>query len=357
LSGLGLVFGSLRRSARHDLTILGGWAPALLIAFFVGSFRHGEGRQALEDSLPYLLFVFGLVAGRGVHRPRAVLVAALWVCVADTAVSIALMPSFEPGMRSTYEYHKITAGFPLIGMYLASMLHRTRNSARALDSRVVMIALVLFFVVGILLTVSRGMILAAVLGVGVAAYIRRPSHVLLAGVALLVALIVYSSTVADIGAQYFRLEQSETIEGRFREIDQSWEAFARHPLFGEGLGAMVEVDGFKKAFVHNMAAYHLWKFGAVGTLLLAFPLVALGKRLRPHPREIRAIALGGAVTVIAYLITCAAYKTYYLVWTYGVVTGASFSWFEVWSRSSARRGASRPGEAIDGCPPSRRVKP
>jgi len=138
--------------------------------------------------------------------------------------------------------------------------------------------------------------------------------------------LAWSSVLIDMGEKYLRLGASGTIEGRFDEIETAWATFLRYPLLGAGLGATFNVEGFHKAFVHNMAAYHLWKFGLVGSAILAMPLFVVGRQLGGASRTERAIALGGAVSCIAYLVTCAAYKTYYLVWTYGVVAGATLSW-------------------------------
>ena len=58
------------------------------------------------------------------------------------------------------------------------------------------------------------------------------------------------------------------------------------------------------------------------------PLLVIARQLGGATRTERAIAIGGALSCLAYLVTCAAYKTYYLVWTYGVVAGATLSWWK-----------------------------
>ena len=173
-------------------------------------------------------------------------------------------------------------------------------------------------------------LLGFIVGTMVAAYIRRPSQVLLGSIILVGLVIVYSSAAQELGVKYMRFEAASTVEGRFREIETAWLTFVEYPLFGAGLGAMFEVDGFYKAFVHNMAMYHLWKFGLVGTALLIAPLVMIGRQLRSSSPRLRSYAIGGALGVTAYLVTCAAYKTYYLVWIYGVVVGAGLSWLSAW---------------------------
>lgn len=329
LAGLAGGFGLLSRASRRELMVVAPpWTIAIVGGLLIGSLRNGESRQALEDSLPYVLFLIGLLAGRGARAPRAVLVVALWVCIIDSIVSLYMMPSFGIGMRSTYNYFKITAGLPLVGLFLAPVLRHTDPKGRSplLLSRPVEAAMVVVLFIGMVMSVSRGMMLGWVCGLAIAAYVRRPSQVVLGILIVASVAVVYSSTFADIGSRYLRFEAASTVEGRFREIETAWDTFVEYPLFGAGLGAMFEVDGFYKAFVHNMAAYHLWKFGLVGTAMLIAPLLLVGRQLRRAPVVPRSYAIGGAIAVTAYLVTCAAYKTYYLVWMLGVIVGAGVSW-------------------------------
>ncbi|MCA9707151.1 MAG: O-antigen ligase family protein [Myxococcales bacterium] len=344
LAGLGGLLGLMSRAARRELMVLSPWLGALLLAVLVGSLRQGEARQALEDSLPYLLFMIGIVAGRGASRPRSVLQVTLVVCVLDSLVSLYKMPGFGPGMRSTYTYFKITAGLPLVGLYLSSLLRHTDPQGRrpALLARPLHLAVVGVLLVSIFASVSRGMILGYVLGAVVTAYLRRPSQMLLVSLVVCLGLLAWSSVFVEMGEKYLRLGSEGTIRGRFEEIESAWETFLRYPLLGAGLGATFLVEGFHKAFVHNMAAYHLWKFGLLGSGLLALPLVVIGRQLRRASRVERAIAIGGAVSVVADPVTCAAYKTYYLVWIYGVVAGASLSWLAAWRQQG--RAAPAPPE-------------
>ncbi|MBL4688212.1 MAG: hypothetical protein JKY37_26735 [Nannocystaceae bacterium] len=333
LAGLAGVFGLLSRAARRELLIMTPWVIAIAIGLLIGSLRSGESRQALEDSLPYLLFTLGILAGRGARNPRLVLVVTLIVCVLDSLVSLYKMPSYEVGMRSTYNYFKITAGLPLVGLFVAPLLRHTDPKERSplLISRPIEATIVAILFVGMLFSVSRGMLLGWVCGALVAVYIRRPSQVLLGVLVMVVVVVAYSSAFADFGSRYLRFEAASTVEGRFREIESAWLTFVEYPMFGAGLGAMFEVDGFYKAFVHNMAAYHLWKFGLVGTMLLVVPMLIVARQLRHIPLVPRSYAVGGTVAVVAYLVTCAAYKTYYLVWIYGVVSGAGISWLSAWN--------------------------
>jgi hypothetical protein len=294
--------------------------------------RQGEAQQAVEDSLPYLLFMIGIVAGRGAARPRAVLVATLLACVGDTLASLYMMPGFEAGVRSTYNYFKITAGLPLVGLYLSTLLRHTEPEGRksSLLSRPGYLAIHVLLLVGLFASVSRGMILGFFIGLIVTAYIRRPSQMLLVSLVACLGVLAWSSVFIEMGERYLRLGASGTIEGRVDEIESAWATFLEYPLLGAGLGATFVVEGYHKAFVHNMAAYHLWKFGLLGSGILAMPLFIIGRQLGGASRVERAIALGGALSCIAYLVTCAAYKTYYLVWIYGVVTGATLSWLAAW---------------------------
>lgn len=359
LTGLAAVFGLGDRSARYELLIMAPWAMALLLGILVGSFHHGESVQAIEDALPYLLFVLGLVAGRGAGRPRLVLQVGLLACVADSVVSLALMDSFAAGVRSTFNYHKITAGLPLVGLYLAWTLRDTPEANATSRKRpwawAWHAATIAILAMGIGFSITRGMLLGALLMVAVSGYVRQPSQALLVALLGLLGLVAWSSAFAEIGVEYLRLGQEGTIAGRFREVEVAWEGFVAAPLFGQGLGAQVDVDGFKKAFVHNMAAYHLWKFGLVGSALLVMPLAAIARELQPYKRVLRGHAIGAGLGIAAYLVTCAAYKTYYLVWIYGAVVGASLSHFAAWHRTT--KAAQAEAKRADDPPRLRRPTP
>lgn len=327
-AGAAGAMGLMRRAARRELMVLSPWLFALLLAILVGSVRQGEAQQAVEDSLPYLLFMIGIAAGRGAARSRAILVVTLLMCVVDSAVSLLKMPGFEAGLRSTYNYFKITAGLPLVGLYLSTLLRHTDPKGRnpSLLARPGHLLIYAIMLVGLFASVSRGMMLGYLIGLILTAYIRRPSQMLMISLVACVGLLAWSSVFLEMGEKYLRLGSSGTIEGRFDEIESAWSTFLDYPLLGAGLGSTFVIEGYHKAFVHNMAAYHLWKFGLVGSAILAMPLLVIGRQLGAASRDERAIAIGGALSVIAYLVTCAAYKTYYLVWIYGVVTGATLSW-------------------------------
>lgn len=353
MAGLGGLLGLMSRAARRELMVLSPWFGALLLAVLVGSLRQGEAQQAIEDSLPYLLFIIGMVAGRGAARPRIILAVTLFVCVGDSLVSLYKMPSFGPGVRSTYNYFKITAGLPLVGFYASSLLRHTDPTGRSpsLLARPAHLVMYGILLVSLFASVSRGMILGYMLGLIVTAYIRRPSQMLLVSLLMCLGLLAWSSVFWEVGEKYLRLGSEGTMIARFEEIETAWAMFLKYPLLGAGLGATFLVEGFHKAFVHNMAAYHLWKFGLIGSAILSIPLLVVGRQLRDATRDTRAIAVGGALSVIAYLVTCAAYKTYYLVWMLGVVSGASLSWLAAW-RELQRAGSRARVEADAGPTPS-----
>ena len=333
LAALGGLSGLAHRGARQVLVMLLPWMLALLVAFLIGGLRGASPQQAVEDTVPYALAAVGLLAGRGASHPRKVLGLALVVCVIDAVLSIYKMPSFGAGMRSTYSYFRITAGLPLVGLYLLGLLAATRPKAR----RLIGVSLLSLFVVAIGLTVSRGMILATCIGFAVALHVRKPSLLWLGAIVLGLAAVIYASTLADLGWTYLRAADSGTIEGRLREVRGALEYFVAHPVFGAGLGGELDVDGHAAAFVHNVVAYHLWKFGLFGCALLLLPCAMLLGQAHGRGLSARAVALGATAAIVAYLVTCAAYKTYYLVWIYGVVGGASLSWLRRPQWTATRR--------------------
>jgi len=319
LAGLG---GFVRSAAaRAELALLAPWLVALSLSLMVGVLRGNSLGQALEDALPYLLFAMGLCAGRGASKPRWVLVVVLAVCLIDATISLVRMPTFDLGrIRSTYYHFKVIAGHALVGVYCAALLHQqVRGRARRWPLAVAQAVLVL----SVIATVSRGMMLGLVLGLLTALYVRRPARGMLVGAVAGLLVLLFTASVFDLGAQYLRLGNQATVDGRVREIGMCLEYFTRMPIFGAGLGADFVVDGFVVSYVHNMLAYHLWKFGLVGSALFALPLWGLTRQALRAPKLLRATVLGGAASVLVYLVTAAAYKSYFLVPMVGMVVGAS----------------------------------
>ena len=319
LAGLG---GFLRSpAARAELALLAPWLLALAIGLMVGLVRGNPLSQALEDALPYFLFALGLCAGRGAARPTWLLAATLLVCSIDALQSLVLMPSFDLSRyRSTYNFFKVITGHLLVGIYCAALLYRLSTQRY---QRGVLIAAQVLLYLAVIATVSRGMVLGLVLGLLCALYVRRPARGVMVAAGLGVLGVVFAATALDLGAQYLRFGNVATVDGRVREIGLCLEYFTQMPLLGAGLGAQFVVDGFVVSYVHNMLAYHLWKFGVLGSALYVLPLLAMARQALRVPGPLRSTVIGGAVSVLVYLVTAASYKSYFLVPMVGLVVGAS----------------------------------
>ena len=323
VAGVSAALGS--RAARNQLVLFLPWLLALAIAFFVGVLRGAPMVQALEDGLPYVLFVLGLTAGRGAASPRMILWAILAVACIDGAVSLWRMPSFDLSVvRSTYTSHKVIVGHLLVGITLAALLRLLIPPQRTIR-RMLLAAAALMLIVAVIATVSRGMLLGLALGLVTAVYLRRPIGGL--GLSLFVALAgaAFAGTFWELGEHYLRLGSSATVDGRVREISLCLEVFLEVPALGAGLGDDILVDGFYVSYVHNMVAYHLWKFGLVGCGLLTMPFIPLFRAALRAPSDLRPTIIGGAVSIGFYLVTAASYKSYFLVPMIGLACGAVLS--------------------------------
>ncbi|MCA9661306.1 MAG: hypothetical protein KC486_23405 [Myxococcales bacterium] len=323
LVGLAGLAGALRsRPARVQLVLFLPWLAALLVALFVGLLRGTPMVQALEDALPYVLFVLGITAGRGASAPRMLLAAILAVAAIDGFVSLWRMPSFDLSVvRSTYTSHKVIAGHLLVGITLAAVLRLLTPPSQRLV-RGLFVGLAGLLVLAVIATVSRGMLLGLSVGLVAALYVRRPVRGLSLSLFGLLTLAVFAGTFWDLGTQYLRLGSSATVDGRVREITQCLEVFLDAPAFGAGLGHEILVDGFYVSYVHNMVAYHLWKFGMFGSVLLSIPFVPLVREALRAPPLLRPTIVGGALSIGLYLVTAASYKSYFLVPMVGMAVGA-----------------------------------
>lgn len=319
LAGLG---GFLRsKSARTQLALLVPWVVALVLGLAVGTIRGNPLAQAVEDALPYVLFTLGLCAGRAVSRPQWVLWVVLAVCVLDGVISLVRLPSWDIGhVRSTYNHFKVIAGHLLVGVYCAAFLARLSQSRVARALCAASMAILLLSVVA---TASRGMLLGLALGLITALYMRRPARGILFTGAAIVVGVVFATALMDLGVQYLRLGNQGTVDSRVDEIGECLDAFRRMPVFGAGLGAEFIIDGRYVSYVHNMLAYHLWKFGLIGSTLFALPVLSLARQALRTAPLLRATIFGGAVSVLVYVVTAASYKSYFLVPMVGMVVGAS----------------------------------
>ncbi len=344
VAGLG---GLLRtRAARALLAVLSPWAVALILAAVVGSIYDNRPIQMLEDSLSYLMFALALCAGRGAKRPAWVLLAVLATALGDAIGSLVAMPSFDlRSVRSTYNYLKIITGDPLVGIFCVALFYRLtteyRDRAKHVEAtksdpspwfgqflhrhRFVTAGLLGLLAISVVATVSRGMMLSLLIGLLVALYLRRPARGLSVAFFLVVGGLLFASTALEFGEAYLRFGSLETVSGRLREVQHCLEAFVAHPVVGVGLGAEFVVDGQVVSFVHNMLAYHLWKFGLLGSGLLCIPLWMFARMTKDLPAPLRAATIGAAVSMLLYLVTCASYKHYSLVPMLGLTIGASLA--------------------------------
>lgn len=319
LAGFG---GFLRSSAaRAQLALLIPWTLALVVGLGVGTIRGNSLGQSLEDALCYLLFALGLCAGRAVSRPNLVFAAVLLVALVDGLASLWLLPSWDLSRyRSVYNYFKMAIGHPLVGLFCATfLLHFVRKPwLRRLCaiSRAVLVVVVIA-------TVSRGMVLGMMLGWLTSLSVRSPRRgAVVVGLGVLAA-VLFATVLSDFAVTYLRLGQQSTVDARVREIEECMHIFAENPIFGAGLGAELEVDGHHASYVHNMLAYHLWKFGLFGSALFALPIFSLARQAMRTPVHLRATIFSGAAAVLVYVVTAASYKSYILVPMVGVVVGAA----------------------------------
>jgi len=322
LIGLAGFAGFLRSApARKELALMSPWLVALGLGLLVGIIRGNPMGQALEDALCYVLFVLALCAGRGASRPTWILWSVLVVCVVDVAISLVRMPSYDLSKyRSTYLHFKVILGHPLVGIFCAALL-RQLSDRRAV--RGALTATIGFLIIGVIATVSRGMVLGMVLGGLTVLYVRKPARGLIIGAVAALLVAVFAATLFELGQQYLRLGNQSTVDGRVREIGECLTYFTRMPVLGAGLGAEFVIDGFVVSYVHNMLAYHLWKFGLVGSALFALPLLGLARQALRIDRETRALVFAGAVMSLVYMVTAASYKNYIVVPMIGLVVGAA----------------------------------
>jgi O-antigen ligase len=234
------LFAMSRRVARRETFVLSLWSISLGVAALVGGLNNTDGRQIIEDILPYGLFTLGLVAGRAAERPRVVLILVLALCVADSLASLVkLAPVYYPGYRSTWVHGRIVTGVSILGIFVLMFVRKLDSVAdpRRRKSWPIVAALYVSMLLATIGSGSRGMMLGWAVGIAVIAYVQRPSRALLATITVGLAYVAYDSVLTDVGIEYLRAGQVGTIDGRLDEVRDSLSRFAERPLFGCGLGA------------------------------------------------------------------------------------------------------------------------
>lgn len=264
-----------------------------------------------------------------------------------------------------YQLHRADrAGGPQLGpnrygqimivlLPLAAFLYRQGRSARLRLSAAVAGGLILFG--GVILTYSRGTLLALAVLVGAAAVVKwiRSTTVAVAAICALLLLPVVApalyyrvSTLGAVTALNDPSEADGSLRGRATEMLAALHAFADHPLLGVGPGQYTpfysmdyqqisdiqfrQIDESRRA--HTLYLEMAAELGIVGvTLFVAIPLLLLRdlwrarRQLGPRHAELADLATALCLSLVAFLVTACflshAFERYY--WFLLAIAGAS----------------------------------
>lgn len=193
------------------------------------------------------------------------------------------------------------------------------------------LGLALLCAVGVLLSMTRGLIAATTAGVAVVAlHAAWRSGVRGAGLAALALAAVAGGVAAwveipalSIGGvpmgeyAWRRLTDTATIGERWAEIRAALEGWRQSPVLGQGLGIRYEstgVLGYRGAgvaYTHNAAAYFLMTGGVVGLLLYVGLYAAPLRRLFDARASVwQVAALGALVCLGLYSLTSGAFRLF-----------------------------------------------
>ncbi len=200
-----------------------------------------------------------------------------------------------------------------LGFFVAAALVATIGAIAHTSSRyakVVLVGVGLLFVVALLESQSRGAMIAAFAGALAVVWLRRrPLAVVMAGLGVVGALLIYPAFVEwrltnDMGmasdAGYVQLSESD--QARLGGARAAPALFLAEPVFGVGFGQFskksVEIGGQKEEIVaHNWYLSVLAEQGSIGALLWFGACVAVLRELRARRGVARMLGFGIFVTV------------------------------------------------------------
>lgn len=330
--------------ARRDLARLGGWTvPAVLAALLLAAvlapltpwtpdgphpvwtyLPDGPAASTLDRSAVLLnvlnllglfcLYVAGRVVAASQTRGRRLLAFMLWglgIYAAGALVHHVGLRG-EGRMAATLlgpnsAATVFAAGVVMAAAALAQRLRRGGSAAlKKGDPRAVaLVGLVALLVVCLLMTASRGGLIAGAIGAALftiwqalAGRRMTRSGVLVVGGAAVLLVAVLGLNGAGLVAERFDLAQQD-LDIRRQIIAPHWRAFLSSPWFGYGLGGFTSVNQMLMTeatlrelhnvrAVHNLYVQWLEEAGVVGAALMA---ALLGQRLAPIVRA--AFGAGG----------------------------------------------------------------
>lgn len=197
--------------------------------------------------------------------------------------------------------------------------------------RAAALGLAVLCAVGVLLSMTRGLIAATIAGVTVVALhaawrsgVRASVLAALAaaagaaGIAAWVELPALSMGGVPMGEYALRrLTDTGTIGERWTEIRAALDVWKHSPVLGQGLGFRYEAAGVlgyrgeSVAYTHNAAAYFLMTGGVVGFLLYAGLYAAPLRRLfDPRATVWQVAAVGALVCLGLYSLTSGAFRLF-----------------------------------------------
>jgi O-antigen ligase len=319
---------------RTILLVLAITCLVVFIAFCRGLTEGNDEFQVARDSVPYVLFSAGILAGMS----STLLARSLWtlwfVSFVESLRSILftdIRAVFALTSRSTFLIRKITSGFPLMTLYAAAMAPRKFTSRALVLTTTIPVA-----ATAILLTRQKGMILS-LMAFAILSFRRTTIFitfliVIVAGLSIPFWFSATPDTTIYI-MDFLRIapEPSDNFDVRLSEWTYVLHLLKQNPFFGTGLGSVFfdPASNHDKAYVHNIVAYHLWKFGLIGTILLFFAvgiifwqilLLRFDSSSSPIPR----LAIAASVSFLVYLSTTAAFKLYFVSWFIGLFLSLTF---------------------------------
>jgi O-antigen ligase len=165
------------------------------------------------------------------------------------------------------------------------------------------LAVIFSLVLGVLLTYSRSTwISAGLIVLGLVFVNKRACLALMATVAALVAVAVFTADEATVNSMIRMAHRPEQVESRLDIVTKAFPMFADSPIWGIGLGRFFDAH---RIIIHNTLVWFLTEFGLIGLFVFCGYALWICVRGRAAylmaPSSERALVLGLAMAHISML--------------------------------------------------------
>lgn len=178
----------------------------------------------------------------------------------------------------------LNAFFMAVGMGI-SIVSIWNKKEKKIASLIINIILFILYMIAILLTTSRAMLLASSISLLILVTIythtnikKRIKAIYVLGITLFIMIIIAMKFIPDMLNVFGRMTDKTTIDNRLILYNFALDLFNEKPLLGQGINTFVGLtfmnsEMIEKTFAHNVVIQLLAETGLIGTIAIILPFV------------------------------------------------------------------------------------